>query len=72
MDKNLFDDLIVSCEEIIEYKKGNIQLKTTTLELPDEDIEKNQLFYDNFNKLPESSKEKAIRYVNELLQTSTG
>jgi len=52
MDKKLFDDLIESCKEAIEYKKGNLQLKTTTLEIPDEEIERSQLFYRKFEKPP--------------------
>jgi len=35
MEKELFDDLIAFCKEIIEYKKGNIRLKTKTLEISD-------------------------------------
>jgi len=70
MDKDLFDDLIASCKETIEYQKGNLQLKTSVLEIPDEEIERSQLFYQNFESLPEPSKEKAIKYVAELLQAS--
>jgi len=72
MDNDLFDDLIASCKESIEYQKGNLQLKTTVLEIPDEEIERSQIFYQSFERLPEQGKEKAIRYVNELLQASTG
>ena len=39
MDKELFDDLIASCKEVLEYKKGNLQLRTTTLEIPDDERE---------------------------------
>jgi hypothetical protein len=35
MEKELFDDLVEALNESIEYEKGNIQLKTTTLEIPD-------------------------------------
>ena len=70
MDKDLFDDLIASCKETIEYRKGNIQLKTTTLEIPDDEVERDHLFYYNFERLPRQGKEKAIQYVNELLQAS--
>ena len=70
MDKELFDDLIASCREAIEHKKGNLQLKTTTLEIPDEEIERSQIFYQNFERLPETSKQKVMQYVDELLQTS--
>ena len=70
MDKELFDDLIASCKDVIEFKKGNKQLKTTTLEISDEEIEESQLFYQQFEKLPKQSKKIAIRYVDELLQAS--
>jgi len=38
MEKTLFDDLIESCKEAVEFKKGNIDLKTTTLEISDKEI----------------------------------
>jgi hypothetical protein len=43
MDKDLFDDLISSCKEVIEYKKGNLQLKTTTIEIPEDETEPNMV-----------------------------
>jgi len=70
MDKDLFDDLVSALNEAIEYEKGNIQLKTTTLEIPDEEIERNQLFLQSFEMLTESHKQRAIKYVNELLHSS--
>ena len=72
MDKDLFADLIASCKETIEYQKGNLQLKTTVLELSDEEIERSRIFYQNFERLTEQGKKKAIQYVNELLQASGG
>ena len=68
MDKKLFDDLIESCQEVIAYQNGKIQLKTTTLEIPDDEIEKSQLLFQKIERLPEPSKAQAIRYVDELLQ----
>jgi hypothetical protein len=70
MDKELFDDLITSCNEAIEYKKGNVSLKTTVLEIPDEEIEFNQVFFQNLEKLSEPNKQKAMQYVNKLLRAS--
>jgi hypothetical protein len=35
VDKELFDDLMASCNEVLEHQRGNIQLKTTTLEMPE-------------------------------------
>ena len=72
MEKELFDDLVAAINEAIEYEKGNIQLKTTTLEIPDNEVERSYLFYQNFEQLPESSKEKAIQYVDELLRAANG
>ena len=48
MEKELFDDLVSALNEAIEFEKGNIQLKTTILEIPDEVIERNQLFFSKF------------------------
>ena len=70
MEKELFDDLIAALHESIEYEKGNINLKATALEIPDEEIERNQLFYQNFDKLSEPYKRKAIKYVDDLLRLS--
>ena len=65
MEKELFDDLVLSLNEAIEYEKGNIQLKTTVLEIPDEEI----AFYNIYNKLSESNKQKAKKYINGLLHS---
>jgi len=45
MDKNLFDDLIASCNEVLAYRRGEIQLKTTTVEIPDDELEPSQLLF---------------------------
>jgi hypothetical protein len=37
MEKALFDDLVTALNESIEYEKGNIQLKTTIVQIPDEE-----------------------------------
>jgi len=63
MDKELFDDLVLSLNEAVEYEKGNINLKTTVIEIPDEEI----LFYHIYNKLSEPNKQKAMNYVAGLL-----
>ena len=70
MDKKLFDDLIASCNEVLLYQKGELQLKTTTLEIPDEEIEASHLLYQKIKQLPEPYKQKVISYVDELLQAS--
>ena len=70
MEKELFDDLIASCKEVIEHKKGNIKLKTTVVEIPDEEIEMDQMIYLKVNKLSRENKEKIMRYAEELLNAS--
>jgi len=45
MDKNLFDDLMASCNDVLAYRRGEIQLKTTTLEIPDDELEPSQLLF---------------------------
>ena len=72
MDKDLFDDLIASCNEVLLYQKGELQLKTTTLEIPDDEVETSQLLYQKIERLPEPYKQKALQYVDGLLQASAG
>jgi len=72
MDKNLFDDLMASCSEVLAYRRGEIQLKTTTLEIPDDELEPAQLLFQKIEQLPESAKQKAIQYVDQLLQVAVG
>ena len=45
MDKDLFDNLIASCNEAIEHEKGNIKLKSTIVTIPDDEIEAVNKFY---------------------------
>jgi hypothetical protein len=40
VDNDLFDALTASCKEVIEHKKGNLQLKTTANEMNDAEMEK--------------------------------
>ena len=70
MNKDLFNDLITSCQEVIEYQRGQKQLKTTTIEIPDAEIEKSQLLFQKIENLSDSCKDKVIQYVDELLQST--
>ena len=71
-NSTVFDDIMQGLHEIEEYQKGNIELRTSIVTMPDEEIERSQLFYQKFERLPETSKQKAIQYIDELLQTSRG
>jgi len=70
MDKDLFNELIESCKEAIEYQKGNLQLKTTVMEIPDNELDMEQLLYNKASKLSAPDKQRLIMYADELLQAS--
>ena len=66
MDNKLFDDLIAACHDAIAYEKGNIQLKSRTIAIPDDEVESAQLLYRKIERLPESARQKAMQYIDEL------
>ena len=63
MEKELFNDLIQSCNEVIEYQKGNIQLKTSVVDVPNEEV----VLFNLYNKLTDVNKVKVIDYASTLL-----
>ena len=68
MEKKLFDDLIVSLNQAIEYSKGDMSKgRSVFLELSEDEIEAHQLFLQKFDRLPLKEKEKAMHYVDQLL-----
>ena len=71
-NKTVFDDLMEALHEVEEYQKGNLQLRSNKLTASDDEIEVNQLLFRKIIKLPEPIKQEAIKYVDELLQASTG
>jgi hypothetical protein len=69
MEKELFDELIQSLNQAVAFEKGDkAQGRAVARAITGEEIEQAQLFYQNFSKLTEVGKEKAIQYVDELLQ----
>ena len=58
-------DTLQGLQEALEYTRGNIQLKTTLVEVPDEEIK----FYGIYSKLSETNKMKLMNYANDLLYT---
>jgi len=38
MEKELFNDLISSCNEAIEHSNGNMSLRSNVVTIPDDDI----------------------------------
>jgi len=63
MDDNLFNDLITSCNEAIECEKGNIEIKSTEIEIPDDEV----VFYSKYRKLPDNAKQAIHVILDEML-----
>ena len=59
---SVHDDTLQGLRETLEYARGNIQLKTTVVEVPDEEIK----FYGIYGKLSETNKIKLMNYANDL------
>jgi len=67
---SVFEDTLQGLQEALAHAKGEIQLRTHTVTIDDEEVECNHAFVRDFYSLPESSKVKAIQYVDELLQAA--
>jgi len=72
MDKELFDDLVAACHEAIEHERGNIQLKSNTVTISNEEIELHQLIHHKISGLSRPNKQRVVGYVDGLLQNQTG
>ena len=70
---SVHEDTIKGLSQALEYVKGDkSKARSVIVTIPDEEIERSQLFYQKFERLPETSKQKAIQYIDELLQASSG
>jgi len=63
---SVFEDTMQGLHEALAHAKGEIELRTFTVTVDDEEIIRNHTFMQEFYRLPESSKVKAIEYVREL------
>ena len=63
---SVFEDTMQGLQEALAHAMGEIQLRTFTVTIDDEEIIRNHTFMQDFYKLPESSKVKVIEYVREL------
>jgi len=66
MREELFGELLASCNEAIEHSKGNLELKTNKVSIPDDEMDTVRKFYD----LSEQNKHIAKVLINELYQAS--
>ena len=65
---SVHEDTLRGLQEALEHVKGNLELKTTVVEIPDEEIK----FYSVYSKLSDTNKIKAMNFVNDLLQINAG
>ena len=66
---SVHQDTMKGLNELLEYAKGDkSKARSMTVTISDEEIEEAQLFFQKFDMLSIPSRQKAIQYVNELLQ----
>jgi len=66
---SVHEDTLQGLTEILEYVKGDkTKARSMTVIIPDEEVDEAQLFYQKFDMLPATCKQKAIKYVDELLR----
>ncbi|MCL2404249.1 MAG: hypothetical protein FWC92_01750 [Defluviitaleaceae bacterium] len=64
---SVHEDTMQGLQEALAHARGEVQLRTFTVTVDDEEIiMRNHAFMQDFYRLPESSKVKAIEYVREL------
>ncbi|MCL1882780.1 MAG: hypothetical protein FWF81_03395 [Defluviitaleaceae bacterium] len=69
MENEMFDDLISSLNQALDYAKGDkTKGRSMITDMSEEEIERRQLFFKKFESLSEPKKQRAILYVDELLQ----
>ena len=63
---SVHEDTLQGLRETLSYARGELQLKTTVVEVSDEEIN----FYSIFGMLSEQNKKKLMSYASELLRAS--
>jgi len=72
MEQSLYNDLIQSLNEAVAYANGDeTQGRKTTIIIPDDEAEMDQMIFQQLVALSTENKEKVIRYANELAQASS-
>jgi len=72
MEESLFNDLMESLNQALEYERGNkSKCRSTIVTISDEEIEAHQMFLQSFHRLSAANKSKVVSYTNELLQAAS-
>jgi len=72
MMNNVFEDTMQGLQEALAHARGEIQLRTHTVAIDDEDLELHQLISFKMSELSKSNKQRVVGYVDGLLQAQTG
>ena len=73
MDNELFDDMLESLNQALDYTKGDTTKgRSHIVTVSDEEVEAHQLLIQKISSLNNADKQKATRYVDGLLQASSG
>jgi len=71
MEKELFDDLVLSLEQAIEYERGDkTKGRSMYVDMPEDELFQRQLFWQKVERLSESNRKKVEGYVDGLIQAS--
>jgi len=72
MEQLLYNDLIQSLNEAVAYAKGDeTQGRKAIVIVPDDEVEMDQMIFQQLVSLSTENKEKVIRYAYELAQASS-
>ena len=70
---NVHENTLRGLKEALEYIKGDeTKARSRIVEIPDDEIEINQLIFKKFEVLSKENKYKTINYMNELMGASNG
>ena len=67
-NNTVFDDIMEGLREIEAYQNGNIELRSHTMSIPDEELEMHQLLFHKLSRLSKPDKQKLVLYADKLLQ----
>ena len=73
MEKELFDNLMESVQQAIDYARGDTtKARSVFVEISDEEADTSYLIYEKIVRMSESNRQRVAGYVDCLLESATG
>ena len=73
METEMFDDLMLSLNQALDYAKGDTtKARSVAVEIPDEEIDQSYLIYEKITKMSELDRQRVAGYVDGLLESAVG